>query len=108
MMSPDDFIGVRWSGWRVWEDDDLGLAAEHYKDGVGRGGGCVLREWEDTNERARKSTGSGPKLKFTKLTHPKQIIELRNKNNIALYMEVQRGAVFLSFSFFFFVSSGLK
>lgn len=77
----------------------------------GRGGGgrgCVLREWEDTNERARKSTGSGPKLKFTKLTHPKQIIELRNKNNIALYMEVQREAVFFKFFFFFFVSSGLK
>jgi len=29
VMSPDDFIGV-WSGWRVWEDDDLGLA-EHYE-----------------------------------------------------------------------------
>ncbi|KAI8033628.1 hypothetical protein M5D96_013582 [Drosophila gunungcola] len=30
-MSPDDFIGVR-SGWRVWEDDDLGLA-EH-REGI--------------------------------------------------------------------------
>lgn len=44
MMSPDDFIGVRWSGWRVWEDDDLGLAAEHHKEGVGGGGGVVYCE----------------------------------------------------------------
>lgn len=44
MMSPDDFIGVRWSGWRVWEDDDLGLAAEHHKEGVGGGAGlCTAR-----------------------------------------------------------------